>query len=128
MIVVVKPFSRLTLVTVVSVAPLCDVVVVDVAAPELSGKIIVVVFGGGAAGAMAGVWAATGSVDSAMRVNIGMMGFMSRQNLGRALVRNLGPTVLVERTNRWRAFDVFAFAVNASLTEPPQHAMRLPPC
>ena len=88
--VVVDPFSRLTLVTVVSALPVCDVVeVVEVAGPALSGKTIVVVLDGGAAagGATSGVWAAAGSADNKRRPNSGTMGFMSVKRLAPWIVR-----------------------------------------
>jgi hypothetical protein len=93
--VVVDPFSRLTLVTVVSALPVCDVVeVVEVAGPALSGKTIVVVLDGGAAGgATAGVWAAAGSADNKTRPNSGMMRFMSVKRLAARIVRRQGWSV-----------------------------------
>lgn len=94
--VVVDPFSRLTLVTVVSALPVCDVVVVvEVAGPALSGKTIVIVLDGGAAagGAMAEVWAAAGSTDNKMRPNSGTIGFMSVKRLTARIVRQQGQSV-----------------------------------
>ena len=93
---VVDPFSRLILVTVVSALPVCDVVeVVEVAEPALSGKIIVVVLDGGAAagGATAGVWAAAGSADNKRRPNSGTMGFMSVKRSAARIVRQQGRSV-----------------------------------
>jgi hypothetical protein len=86
MTVVVDPFSRLTLVTVVSALPVCDVVEVeDVAGPALSGNVIVVVLGGGAktaaGGEGAGSWAAAGSGQIKMRLKSRTMGFMSINGL-----------------------------------------------
>jgi hypothetical protein len=97
--VVVDPFSRLTLVTVVSALPVCDVVeVVEVAGPALSGKTIVVVLDGGAAagGATSGVWAAAGSADNKRRPNSGTMGFMSVKRLAARFVRQQ------KRVRRWQ--------------------------
>jgi hypothetical protein len=87
--VVVDPFSRLTLVTVVSAVPVCDVVVVvEVAGPALSGKTIVVLDGGATAGgAMAEVWAAAGSADNKVKPNSGTMGFMSVKQFAARIVR-----------------------------------------
>ena len=87
---VVDPFSRLILVTVVLALPVCDVVeVVEIAGPALSGKTIVVVLVGGAAagGATSGVWAAAGSADNKRRPNSGTMGFMSVKRLAAWIVR-----------------------------------------
>jgi hypothetical protein len=94
--VVVDPFSRLILVTVVSALPVCDVVeVVEVAEPALSGRIIVVVLDGGAAtgGSTAAVWAAAGSANNKRRPNSGTMGFMSVKRLAARIVRQQGRPV-----------------------------------
>ena len=94
--VVVDPFSRLILVTVVSALPVCDVVeVVEVAEPALSGRTIVVALDGGAAAGEStlAVRAAAGSANNKRRPNSGTLRFMSVKRMATRIVRQQGRSV-----------------------------------